>query len=112
MNENLKQAILKVKEMAEVQEKLTKAETLEGAYEIMQSVGSGFTLDEFKAAMEEMRPAKNKSNEKPSKEEMQKKKKEVNAKIKSILTDEQYKKYLDMRKKDNAKKKKKAKKTR
>ena len=54
MNENLKQAILKVKEMAEVQEKLTKAETLEGAYEIMQSVGSGFTLDEFKAAMEEM----------------------------------------------------------
>ena len=29
MNENLKQAILKVKEMPEVQEKLTKAETLE-----------------------------------------------------------------------------------
>lgn len=57
MNENLKQAILKVKEMAEVQEKLTKAETLEGAYEIMQSVGSGFTLDEFKAAMEEMNKA-------------------------------------------------------
>ena len=57
MNENLKQAILKVKEMAEVQEKLTKAETLEGAYEIMQSVGSGFTLDEFKAAMEEINKA-------------------------------------------------------
>ena len=57
MNENLKQAILKVKEMAEVQEKLTKAETLEEAYEIMQSVGSGFTLDEFKAAMEEMNKA-------------------------------------------------------
>ena len=57
MNENLKQAILKVKEMAEVQEKLTKAETLEGAYEIMQSVGSGFTLDEFKAAIEEMNKA-------------------------------------------------------
>ena len=37
------------------------------------------------------------------------KKKEVDAKIKSILTDEQYKKYQDMRKKDNAKKKKKAK---
>ena len=36
-------------------------------------------------------------------------KKEVDAKIKSILTDEQYKKYQDMRKKDNAKKKKKAK---
>ncbi len=57
MNENLKQAILKVKEMPEVQEKLTKAETLEEAYEIMQSVGSGFTLDEFKAAMEEMNKA-------------------------------------------------------
>ena len=57
MNENLNQPILKVKEMAEVQEKLTKAETLEGAYEIMQSVGSGFTLDEFKAAMEEMNKA-------------------------------------------------------
>ena len=56
-----------------------------------------------------MRPAKNKSDEKPSREEMQKKKKEVDAKIKSILTDEQYKKYQDMRKKDNAKKKKKAK---
>ena len=52
---------------------------------------------------------KNKSDEKPSREEMQKKKKEVDAKIKSILTDEQYKKYQDMRKKDNAKKKKKAK---
>lgn len=45
---------------------------------------------DFKAAMEEMRPAKNKSDEKPSREEMQKKKKEVDAKIKSILTDEQY----------------------
>ena len=64
---------------------------------------------DFKAAMEEMKPAKNKSDEKPSREEMQKKKKEVDAKIKSILTEEQYKKYQDMRKKDNAKKKKKAK---
>ena len=45
---------------------------------------------DFKAAMEEMKPAKNKSDEKPSREEMQKKKKEVDAKIKSILTDEQY----------------------
>ena len=53
---------------------------------------------DFKAAMKEMRPAKNKSNERPTREE-----------IKSILTDEQYKKYQDMRKKDNAKKKKKAK---
>lgn len=42
MNENLKQAILKVKEMPEVQEKLTKAETLEEVYEIMQS--AGFTV--------------------------------------------------------------------
>ena len=58
---------------------------------------------DFKAAMKEMRPAKNKSNER------QKKRQEIDAKIKSILTDEQYKKYQDMRKKDNAKKKKKAK---
>lgn len=62
---------------------------------------------DFKAAMEEMRPAKNKSNERPTREEMQKKRQEIDAKIKSILTDEQYKKYQDMRKKDNAKKKKK-----
>ena len=69
----------------------------------------GYTIDEegFKAAMEEMRPAKNKSNERPTREEMQKKRQEIDAKIKSILTDEQYKKYQDMRKKDNAKKKKK-----
>ena len=60
---------------------------------------------DFKAAMEEMRPAK----ERPTREEMQKKRQEIDAKIKSILTDEQYKKYQDMRKKDNAKKKKKAK---
>ncbi len=62
---------------------------------------------DFKAAMKEMRPAKNKSNERPTREEMQKKRQEIDAKIKSILTDEQYKKYQDMRKKDNAKKKKK-----
>ena len=53
---------------------------------------------DFKAAMEEMRPAKNKSNERPTREEMQKKRQEIDAKIKSILTDEQYKKYQDMRK--------------
>ena len=35
--------------------------------------------------------------------------KDFKAAMKSILTDEQYKKYQDMRKKDNAKKKKKAK---
>jgi len=64
---------------------------------------------DFKAALAEMKPAKNKSDEKPSREEMQKKKKELDAKIKSILTEEQYKKYQDMRKKDNANKKKRAK---
>ena len=41
---------------------------------------------DFKAAMEEMRPAKNKSNERPTREEMQKKRQEIDAKIKSILT--------------------------
>lgn len=64
---------------------------------------------DFKAAMEEMKPAKRESNERPSREEMQKKRKEVNAKIKSILTDEQYKKYQDMYKKNNANRKKRAK---
>ena len=39
---------------------------------------------DFKAAMEEMRPAKNKSNERPTREEMQKKRQEIDAKIKSI----------------------------
>ena len=62
---------------------------------------------DFKAAMEEMRPTKRNSNERPSREEMQKKRKEGEAKIKSILTDEQYKKYQDMRKKENADRKKK-----
>ena len=61
---------------------------------------------DFKAAMEEMRPTKRNSNERPSREEMQKKRKEGEAKIKSILTDEQYKKYQDMRKKENAVRKK------
>lgn len=55
---------------------------------------------DFKAALEEMRPARNNSNERPSREEMQKKRKEMDAKIKSILTDEQYKKYQEMRKKE------------
>lgn len=64
---------------------------------------------DFKAAMEEMKPAKSESNERPSREEMQKKRKEVNAKIKSILTDEQYKKYQDMYKKNNANRKKRTK---
>ena len=50
---------------------------------------------DFKAAMEEMRPTK--------------RRKEGEAKIKSILTDEQYKKYQDMRKKENADRKKRTK---
>ena len=62
---------------------------------------------DFKAAMEEMRPAKSNSGERPSREDMQKKRTEGEAKIKSILTDEQYKKCQDMRKKENADRKKK-----
>ncbi len=60
---------------------------------------------DFKAAMEEMKPAKI-NRMKTFTRRNAKEKKEVDAKIKSILTDEQYKKYQDMRKKDNAKKKK------
>ena len=56
-----------------------------------------------------MRPTKRNSNERPSREVMQKKRKEGEAKIKSILTDEQYKKYQDMRKKENADRKKRTK---
>lgn len=66
-------------------------------------------VKDFKAVMQEMRPAKNKSGERPTREEMQKKRTEMDAKLKTILTDEQYKKYQDMRKKDNADRKKKAK---
>ena len=51
---------------------------------------------DFKAAMEEMRPARNNSGERPSREEMEKKRNELDAKIKSILTEEQYKKYKEM----------------
>ncbi len=50
---------------------------------------------EFKAAIEEMRPAKN-NGERPSREEMEKKRNEIDKKIKSILTEEQYKKYQEM----------------
>ena len=38
---------------------------------------------DFKAAMEEMRPAKNKSNERPTREEMQKKRQEIDANIRN-----------------------------
>lgn len=52
---------------------------------------------DFKAVMEEMRPGRNNSGERPSREEMEKKRTEADAKIKKILTDEQYKKYQSMR---------------
>lgn len=47
---------------------------------------------EFKAVMEEMRSNRNASGERPSREEMEKKRNEADAKLKKILTDEQYKK--------------------
>ena len=52
---------------------------------------------EFKAVMEEMRSNRNASGERPSREEMEKKRNEADAKLKKILTDEQYKKYQSMR---------------
>lgn len=64
---------------------------------------------DFKAALEEMRPAKQKSGERPSREEMQEKRKKVEDKIKTILTDDQYKKYQDMRKKEYENRKKRTK---
>lgn len=52
---------------------------------------------QFKEAMEEMRPANNKNGQRPSREEMEAKRKKSDEKIKSILTEEQYKKYQSMR---------------
>ncbi len=52
---------------------------------------------QFKEAMEEMRPSKNDSGQRPSREEMEAKRKQTDEKIKSILTEEQYKKYQSMR---------------
>jgi Spy/CpxP family protein refolding chaperone len=52
---------------------------------------------EFKAALEEMRPNRNTPGERPSREEMEKKRNEADAKIKKILTEEQYKKYQSIR---------------
>lgn len=52
---------------------------------------------DFKAVMEEMGSNQNSSGERPSREEMQKRRNEADAKIKKILTDEQYKKYQSMR---------------
>ena len=52
---------------------------------------------QFKEAMEEMRPANNKNGQRPSREEMEAKRKKSDEKIKSSLTEEQYKKYQSMR---------------
>ncbi len=52
---------------------------------------------QFKEAMEEMRPAKNNSGERPSREKMEAQRKKMDEKMKSILTEEQYKKYQSMR---------------
>jgi len=51
---------------------------------------------DFKAAMAEMRPDMS-SGEMPSREDMEKKIKAVDAKIKTILTADQYKKFQEMR---------------
>lgn len=48
----------------------------------------------FRAVMESMKPAAN--GERPSREEMQKKREEVDKKVKAILTEEQYKKYQEL----------------
>ncbi|MGL4851766.1 MAG: Spy/CpxP family protein refolding chaperone [Phocaeicola sp.] len=51
---------------------------------------------ELKEVMEGMRPSSNgNSGERPSREEMQKKHEEMDAKIKKILTKDQYKKYKE-----------------
>lgn len=51
---------------------------------------------QFKAVMEEMKPTKSTSGERPSREEMEKKRTAADAKIKKILTAEQYTKYQSM----------------
>lgn len=52
---------------------------------------------QFKEAMEEMKPSGNDKSQRPSREEMEAKRKKVDEKIKGILTDEQYQKYQNMR---------------
>ncbi len=52
---------------------------------------------QFKEAMEEMRPSPKDSGQRPSREEMEAQRKKTDEKIKSILTEEQYKKYQSMR---------------
>ena len=62
----------------------------------------------FKAALEEMKPSQKDSGEKPSREEMEKKRSETDAKIKKVLTYEQYAKYQELQKKKKGGKKKSA----
>lgn len=52
---------------------------------------------DFKAVWEEMKPGKKEKCAKPSHEEMEKKREEMDRKIKKILTDEQYKKFQEMK---------------
>lgn len=52
---------------------------------------------EFKAVMDSVRP-RNNNGERPSREEMEKMRTEMESKIKSILTEEQYQKYQEMHK--------------
>lgn len=52
--------------------------------------------EEFKKVMEEMKPSKDNSGKRPSREEMEAKRQEMNEKIQNILTEEQYKKYQSM----------------
>lgn len=51
---------------------------------------------QFKAVMENIKPGKPEDGERPSREEMDKKRDEMDKKIKSILTEEQYKKFQSM----------------
>lgn len=60
--------------------------------------------EKLKTVFEEMKPGRNGSEERPSREEMEKKRTEMDAKIKAILTDEQYTKYQEMRKNRGRKK--------
>ena len=62
--------------------------------------------EKLKAVFEEMKPGRNNSGERPSREEMEKKRSETDAKIKKILTDEQYTKYQELQKKEKGGKKK------
>ncbi|MDR0891606.1 MAG: hypothetical protein LBN24_03235 [Mediterranea sp.] len=57
---------------------------------------------DFKAALESMMPKRTTDGTRPSREEMQKQRAAGEAKIKTILTADQYKKYQDLRKQQMA----------